>query len=731
MLHKPHSRLCALLLIAAISIFSVSLQPVSSSAAAQSSTLRQLATQRGFRIGTAVNTYTLENNATYRDIVRTEFNAITAENDMKFDVLQPSEGSFNFSRADYMVQFAQQNNMEVHGHTLIWSAQNAQWVQTVYDNTPADQRRSRFLGIMENHIRTVLQHFGTNVKVWDVVNEPAWYDGTLADSIWKNAIGNDYVTRAFEYARRYASSGVKLMVNEYWIEGTGNGYSYQTKSDQLYNIVRDLKAANLIDAVGFQSHFVPSGGQYDFPSYPSPTIQQFKDNVQRYANLGVQVYITEMDTKVVTTEPNPPSQAQLTEQRNMYYDFVRACLEMSACVGFSVWGVDDGGSWLNSPYWGGKYTHPLLWDRNFQKKAAYFGVYDALAGSTTTPTNTPAPTFQPPTNTPTGNSGGNGSPYGGTAASIPGRVQAENYNTGGQGVAYSDNDSGNNGGEYRSDGVDIAGTGDAGGGHKIGWFDGGEWLKYTVNVTSAGTYELRLRVASEQSSGAFYVEVDGSNVTGTISAPNTGGWDTWQTITRSNISLSAGQHVIRIVNTSGWFDLNWFEFGGGVAPTNTPTGSGGNDGSPYGGSAVNLPGRIQAENYNTGGQGVAYSDNTSGNAGGQYRSDGVDIGGTSDTGSSHNVGWMEGGEWLKYTVNVTSAGTYDLDLRIASDQSSGILYVEVDGTNVTGNVNIPNTGGWGSWATLTKQNISLSAGQHVIRVVVVSGWFNLNWLEIN
>src|SRR3954470_24883663 len=128
-------------------------------------------------------------------------------------------------------------------------------------------------------------------------------------------------------------------------------------------------------------------------------------------------------------------------------------------------------------------------------------------------TSIPALYAQVPTNTP----GNNGSPYGGTITAIPGTVQIENFNTGGQAVAYNDIDTTNNGGQYRTtEGVDIEATTDTGAGYNVGWTATGEWLKYTVNVQTTGSYTLNFRTAANATGGTFHLEVDGVNVTGTL-----------------------------------------------------------------------------------------------------------------------------------------------------------------------------------------------------------------------
>src|SRR4029077_7727369 len=112
------------------------------------------------------------------------------------------------------------------------------------------------------------------------------------------------------------------------------------------------------------------------------------------------------------------------------------------------------------------------------------------------------------------------------------------YDNGGEGVAYHDTESANQGGQYRlTEGVDVEGSADGGGGYDVGWIYPGEWLKYTVNVTAAGAYDIQARVASPGAGGNFHIEMNGVNVSGVMTIPATGGWQTWQTITASNVTL--------------------------------------------------------------------------------------------------------------------------------------------------------------------------------------------------
>ncbi|HYC83621.1 MAG TPA: glycosyl hydrolase family 18 protein [Chryseosolibacter sp.] len=148
--------------------------------------------------------------------------------------------------------------------------------------------------------------------------------------------------------------------------------------------------------------------------------------------------------------------------------------------------------------------------------------------------------------------------------------------------------------------------------------------------------------------------------------------------------------------------------------------------SPYGGTVRTIPGTIEAEHYDVGGEGVAYHDLTNGNSGNVFRTDHVDIEGTSDSGAGYNVGWVQAGEWLEYTVNVTAAGTYSLQLRVAAISSGKSLHVEMNGVNISGAVSVPNTGAWQNWQTVTVNTSSLTTGQKVMRIYMDTDGFNIN-----
>jgi hypothetical protein len=322
-------------------------------------------------------------------------------------------------------------------------------------------------------------------------------------------------------------------------------------------------------------------------------------------------------------------------------------------------------------------------------------------------------------------------PYTGTAIALPGRIQAENYDKGGEGIAYRDTTAGNSGGAYRSDDVDIRATTDASGSYNLKSVRAGEWLAYSVNIASTGTYTIGIRAASSGGGGTVHLAVDGADVSGGITLPDTGGWNTWQTVTKTGVTLPAGAHVLKlIVDANGAAgtvaDINWIDV---VAPQAPPAST------PFTGAPIALPGRLEAENYDTGGEGFAYHDTTAGNSGSVYRSDDVDIRVTTDSDGGYNVKSVRAGEWLAYSVTLAGAGTYAVDLRVASSGSGGTVHLTLDGTDVTGPIALPDTGGWNTWKTVTKTGVAFTGGSHVLKLVVDTNGTagtaaDINWIAI-
>jgi hypothetical protein len=320
---------------------------------------------------------------------------------------------------------------------------------------------------------------------------------------------------------------------------------------------------------------------------------------------------------------------------------------------------------------------------------------------------------------------GGAAPMTGTPIALPGRIEAENYDLGGEGISYHDTTPGNSSGLYRHDDVDLQATSDGGASYKVKSAVAGEWLQYTVDVVRSGEYVLDARVSSSGTGGSFHLEV-GGDVTSGLTVPNTGGWDTWRTVTSAPFYLLAGRYFVRLVlDTNGTAGLtgnfNWL--------TVRYIGS-----TPYTGTPIALPGKVQAENYDKGGEGIAYHDTTPGNNTGLYRSDDVDLQTTSDTGGGFKVKTAVAGEWLNYSVQVPAAGTYAIDVRVASSGAGGVFFIVVDGEQKA-SLTVPDTGGWESWQTLTVTGVSLKAGQQTWSLRLYSNGAsgltgNFNWIAV-
>lgn len=285
---------------------------------------------------------------------------------------------------------------------------------------------------------------------------------------------------------------------------------------------------------------------------------------------------------------------------------------------------------------------------------------------------------------------------------IPGAIQVSDFDDGDEGVTYHDNDTINNGGLLRNTGVDIEYSSDSSGLYDVGWTKPGEWLNYTVQVASAGTYNIDFRVANTVTGGVFHLEdTGGINLTGPMNIPNTGGYQTYQTVTKTGVNLISGTHVLKLVMDSA---PSGYYCGNFICMSFNRVG-------PY-----QIPGTIQAEDFDDGGEGVAYHDTDSNNIGGAYRNTGVDIQPCQDTGGGYNVGWTNPGEWMNYSVFINTSGYYNIGFRVAYGAVGGYFHLECDGNNITGSLPVPNTGGSQTYQTVTKTGVYLTYGPHVLKL---------------
>jgi endo-1,4-beta-xylanase len=345
--------------------------------------------QGSFPIGTAVIPADIQGEPAV--LLAKHFNSMTSGNDMKWDATEPTEGNFTFTQADAEVSFAKANNMRVRGHTLVWHNQTPAWVFNDASGnpmTPTPDNRALLIQRLQNHITKVIQHFGTDVGTWDVVNEPV--DPSQADgyrrSQWFNIIGPQYIEIALQAARA-ASPTAKLYINDF---DTTN----PAHRDPLLAIVRDLKSRGIpLDGFGHQMH---NNIEY-------PPVQTVIDAVNMFATTGVEQSVTEMDVSIYSGSfPTPFTSytdipaSRHTQVAYSYLGYINALKSLAGkIVSVTIWGTSDDKTWLNSST---KIDAPLLFDPSLKKKQAYWAFVDPLqlpganlvAALTATPSTTPA-----------------------------------------------------------------------------------------------------------------------------------------------------------------------------------------------------------------------------------------------------------------------------------------------------------------------------------------------------
>jgi len=305
--------------------------------------LRKLAAPR--YVGTAVDAVALDREPGYREVLADEFSSVTPENAMKWAVIEPERGTYDWSAADALVDFARGHDQRVRGHTLVWHMQNPAWLTAL--------QGSALRQAVRDHIGAVVGRYRGRIADWDVVNEPLQDDGTLRPLAFMQ---RPFIGQAFRWAHD-ADPQVRLWLNEIGAEGVG------AKSDALYALVRDLLRAGVpLGGVGFQGHFSEQG-------VPA----SFRANLERFAALGVKVAITELDVALTL----PEDDEKRARQAQIYADAAGACSAVAACVGVTVWGFTDRHSWIpsNQP---GRGAATLL-DGDLRAKPAYTALAKGLA----------------------------------------------------------------------------------------------------------------------------------------------------------------------------------------------------------------------------------------------------------------------------------------------------------------------------------------------------------------
>lgn len=312
-----------------------------------------------FYIGAAVSPNVLKTQGKF---IAQHFNSITAENQMKFEELQPHRGQFKFEVADSMVEFAKARHMKMRGHTLIWHQQTPDWVFTNPDGSEVS--REELLNTMEEHIKAVVSRYKESIYCWDVVNEAIDdSQGYLRNSKWLKIIGEDYIQSAFEMAHRYVPDAV-LFYNDY-------NAIVPEKRDRIYRLLKHLVDHKVpIHGMGIQGHW----------NIYEPCEDDIKRAIELYGSLGLQVQITELDMSMYEFKEGPrglmtPTKEMLKLQEQRYESIFRIFEAYKEVItGITFWGVADDYTWLDDFPIVNRKNWPFLFDVNHEPKDSYYKV---------------------------------------------------------------------------------------------------------------------------------------------------------------------------------------------------------------------------------------------------------------------------------------------------------------------------------------------------------------------
>jgi GH35 family endo-1,4-beta-xylanase len=317
--------------------------------------LVEAANKANKRIGTALNNGALSSQESeYIDIVKREFNYATPENVAKWGSIQNSTPDiWDFSSFDSMVSFAEENGIALKGHALVWHRQMPSFIN---DSLTPDALSQ----LINQHINTTVNHYKGQLYAWDVVNEAIGDDANYRDSIIYQKLGKDFIAQAFTEAHN-VDPEVKLFYNDYNIN------SINSKSNAVYTMVKELIEAQVpIHGVGFQMHLDAAN---------APSTAQMTENLKRFADLGLDVNISEIDVRVSALPWDKAT--KLAIQQQIYQRAVNACMNVTRCDAITVWGFTDKYSWIDGEFGP---DDPLLFTEDYKRKPAYFGVADALLG---------------------------------------------------------------------------------------------------------------------------------------------------------------------------------------------------------------------------------------------------------------------------------------------------------------------------------------------------------------
>jgi len=356
-----------------------------------------------FYMGAALNRWQFSGRDTLSaGLVKKHFNSISPVNSMKWERIHPEPGKYNFGPADRFVAFGEENGMHIVAHTLVWHSQVPGWV--FRDREGNLVSRDTLLHRMRDHIHTVVGRYRGKIDCWDVVNEAVADDGAMRNSLWYRIIGEDFVEKAFTYARE-ADPDATLIYNDHSLPNPD-------KRDGVLRLARKLQSAGIrVDGIGLQGHY----------HLDDPDIGDLEASIDSFASLGVKVMITELDVSVLPWPSMPAVGAdvnrrfEVSDEMNPYPgglpDSVQSALADRYGALFSLfsehggqiervtfWGVHDGTSWKNHWPIPGRTDYPLLFDREGNPKPAFDAVIRSASESNRirNPSPLSPPGYSPP-----------------------------------------------------------------------------------------------------------------------------------------------------------------------------------------------------------------------------------------------------------------------------------------------------------------------------------------------
>ncbi len=348
---------CGLLLVAAGLL--LGLAPAGpASPNADNETLRSYADKLGFGVGVFVQPRWWKRDPRHKQIIEREFNRAVAYAVM----IQDQRGHFDFDFMDEEMKMAREHNMKLFGAGLIYrSTASPAWLHFM-DRNCGGWSRGDIDRIMKEQITTIVHHGGDLFYAWEVVNEPV---SPGHNGCWSFLMGgqDNMIARASQYAHE-ANPNVPVFLNDaFGQEGVD-----RAKVDDMMALIKRVRAmGGHIDGVGSEMHLE---AHRLHPNY----VDEFKYFLDQCRQNHLEAQVTEMD---VYQGPAGAFEQPFENQKNVFYNIAHACLKDSNCSTFAVWGLYDTATWLHEAK-GLTDAKPLLFDDNFDKKPAYYGVLQAL-----------------------------------------------------------------------------------------------------------------------------------------------------------------------------------------------------------------------------------------------------------------------------------------------------------------------------------------------------------------